>query len=136
MREKENGMKAIVIKQNGTVMMLDVIENGERLYKTIRQTIDGYMENVYPGGLPKGFVMIVDEEGKLKGKSVNELASSLYEGTIFGDFIVGDVIILKLGQYRGESDVVGIPNKEANDLMNELNRKSPMFGGTNTGRDQ
>lgn len=127
MCNKNGKMWAVVIKQNGAMEMLSVRKNGEWLYKTIRKTIGGYMENVYPTGLPRGFVMIVDEEGKLKRKPINRFASSLYEGTLFGDFIVGDVIILKLGEHEGESDVVGIPDGEANELANKLKRKSLAF---------
>lgn len=113
-------MKAIIIKENKTVLAVEVRENGESLYEAVRKTIGGYMENVYPEGLPKDFVMIVDEEGKLKGKPVNPLASSLYNGTALGDHIIGDVIILKLGTYEGEPDIVGIPDDEADELMNGL----------------
>lgn len=105
---------------NNTVRLEDVPGNGEVLYKIVRAAIGGYMENVYPKGLPDGFVMIVDEEGKLKGKSVNETGSVLYRSREHGDFIVGDVIILKLGTYQGEHDIVGIPDEEAEELMNTV----------------
>lgn len=35
--------------------------------------------------------------------------------------IVGDAVILKQGYYKGEPDVVGIPDDEIEDIKNELN---------------
>lgn len=113
-------MKGIIAKADGTVLKIEVPENGEVLYKFVRNAIGGYMENTYPAGLPQGYVMIVDEEGKLKGKPVNGIGSALYKSDSHGDYIVGDVIILKLGIYQGEHDIVGIPDDEANELMNKL----------------
>ena len=113
-------MKAIVVTADRAVRMEDVPENGEVLYRIVRKAIGGYMENVYPKGLPDGFVMVVDEEGKLKGKPINAIGSALYQSHLHGDFIVGDVIILKLGTYQGEHDIVGIPDEEAEGLMNSL----------------
>lgn len=113
-------MKAITITSDNAIVMTDVANNGKPLYDIVRNTIDGFMENVYPKGLPEGYVMIVDDEGKLKGKPINQVGSYLYQSHIHGDPIVGDVVILKLGIYQGEYDIVGIPDNEANELMNEL----------------
>ena len=110
-------MKAIIVTADGETSVVDVPENGKRLYAIVRKVIGGYMENVYPKGLPKGYVMIVDEEGKLKDKPVNDTGSYLYRSHVHGDFIVGDVIILKLGTYKGEHDIVGIPDDEIDALM-------------------
>lgn len=41
-------------------------------------------------------VMLVDECGKLKDKPVNARASAFYLGTLYGDPIVGDVLICGL----------------------------------------
>ena len=113
-------MKAIKVTTDNVISLVDVAENGHPLYEIVRDTIGGYMENVYPKGLPEEYVMIVDEEGKLKGYPVNPIGCYLYQSHIHGDAIVGNVIILKLGIYQGEHDIVGIPDDEANNLMNEL----------------
>ena len=65
-------MKAITIK--GTICRLDEIANDLR---ALQHAVDGYIETI---GLKDGGVMIVDEEGLLKDKPYNKLAS-LVAGT-------------------------------------------------------
>ena len=110
-------MKAIVISVDGTVSQVDVEKNGEPLYELVRKTVDGFMEHIYFPGLP-GFVGTVDEEGKLKNKAVNIIATRLYKNPL--DCLVGNVIILKYGTYKGDSDIVGIPDEEAQRLMEKI----------------
>ena len=111
-------MKAIIITADNVISVVDVKENGEPLYQLVRNTVGGYMENVYPRALPNGYVMVVDEEGKLKHKPVNQLGSILYMNA--ADVIVGDVIILKMGVHLGESDIVGIPDNKALSIKNYI----------------
>lgn len=54
----------------------------------------------------------------MKGKPINAAATKLYRNPL--DFIVGNVILLKYGIYQGDSDIVGIPDEEANRLMNKI----------------
>ena len=54
-----------------------------------------WIEIVHAMRLKKGLVMIVDEEGKLKGKSVNSVGSYYYGSDLHGDPIVGDCLIMK-----------------------------------------
>ena len=110
-------MKAIIITADGKISQCDVEKNGEPLYELVRKTVDGFMEHIYFPGLP-GFVGTVDEEGKLKHKPVNLLATRLYKNPL--DFLVGDVIILKYGTFEGDSDIVGIPDEEAKRLMDKI----------------
>ena len=113
-------MKAITITTNNLILLTEVKANGHKLYELIRNVIGGHMEHVYAPMLPAEYVMTVNEDGKLNGLPVNQIASFLYKSFLHGDYIVGDVIILKLGKYKGESDVVGLSDAEANDLMNKL----------------
>ena len=64
----------------------------------IQKIIDGYMECVY---LPKGLIMIVDEEGKIKNKPVNYAATAIFQAK-YGktDVIVGDVLLCKTNQIK------------------------------------
>lgn len=113
-------MKLIKITTDNVITMTDVTENGEPLYETVRKDIGGFMENVYPKGLPQGFVMIVDDEGRCKGKPINPIGSYLYQTHLHGEPIVGDVVILKLGYYQDEPDIVGIPDSEAIQLIGKF----------------
>lgn len=80
----------------------------------IHRLVGGYFENVYLPDFPVlDIVMSVDEEGKLKGKPVNILATVMYRNLY--DFIVGDALILKLvrvGEYN-ELDQVPFTYDEA-----------------------
>ena len=113
-------MQAIILSTDNTIAVVPVEQNGEPLYELVRKTINGYMQHICFPGFP-GYIGTIDEEGKLKGKPVNLLASRLYENPF--DFLVGDVIILKYGFFDGDSDIVGIPDEEVNHLMNLINKK-------------
>lgn len=41
-------------------------------------------------------VFLVDECGKLKTHKINKFASLFYLGTLFGDYIAGDVLVAKI----------------------------------------
>lgn len=73
-------MKAITIK--GTIIRLDEIENDLR---ALQHAVDGYIETL---GLQDGAVMIVDEEGLLKEKPYNALASLVAGTGIHGTAII------------------------------------------------
>lgn len=54
-----------------------------------------WVEIVRPGRLPKGYVMIVDEEGLLKDNELNAVGCWFYETDKHGEPIVGNALILK-----------------------------------------
>ena len=113
-------MKGIVITPSNDISLIDVIENGEPLYALISAVVGGFMENVRPRRLRKGLIMIVNEEGLLHGLPINPMASWLYGADKHGQPIVGNVIILEEGLYKGEPDIVGISDEEAADVAAEL----------------
>lgn len=105
---------AVRIRPDGTVDKVETKGDWEEY----QRLVDGFFEVVWIR-LP-GRVMLVDEEGKLKGKPYNPLATLLYSSCsgIF-DFIVGDAILLKLervGEYQ-ELDSVPMTEEEADELM-------------------
>ena len=73
-------MKAITIK--GAIVRLDEIKNDLR---ALQYAVDGYIETV---GLKDGAVMIVDEEGLLKDKPYNTLASLIAGTCIYGTALI------------------------------------------------
>ena len=56
-------MKAITINTDNEIKKIEVEQNGDPLYKLIREAVGGWFENVYQKRLPQGYVMIVNEEG-------------------------------------------------------------------------
>lgn len=56
------------------------------------------------------YIMLIDEVGAVCNppKPVNDVASTLYPGSDFGDMIHGVVIIGKRGFYAGEPDIVDL----------------------------
>ncbi len=82
---KVNGVKKTITPGNGKKFEL---EEAQKL-------VGGYIQIIY---LDNGEVMILDEEGKLKGYPANQTASfiALSRGAIhLTDYIVGDVVICK-----------------------------------------
>lgn len=89
-------MKYLLITTNNETKELD-LENIE----DIQAVLDGYFEMVYPQGLQK-YCLFVDDEGLLKNKPINIVASYWYGYEIHGQPIVGDVLVSKTN-YQGET---------------------------------
>lgn len=81
-----NKSTVLVIEPNFVVSYIEVKENKIPL-KTLQEMVDGYIQ-VYPKG-DDNFFFIVDEDGLLKRKELNLLASEL-----FGIKIVGNLVVL------------------------------------------
>lgn len=74
------------IKVNG-----DTEEVTDTSLKSLQSLVGGYIEIVPTND---GRLMVVDEEGKLKGKPVNMKATTLTRGIVAdSDLIVGDVVV-------------------------------------------
>lgn len=102
-------MKGLVITTEGVMRMKDF---GEPLYQTVGEVVGGYIEIVHPYGLEDPLVMIVNEEGLLKGLSVNPIASYLYRTQEHGHPIVGNAVIMQEGMRDGEPDIIGLEEEE------------------------
>lgn len=87
--------KGIVFPKGfGVPYCVDVPEDVN--WEWMRSTIGvEWIEIVHPRRLPRGFVMIVDEEGLLKPNEPNYVGSWFYETDKHGSPIVGNVLILK-----------------------------------------
>lgn len=78
---------ATVIEVNGTKMELTDFS-----LKTLQRVVGGYIEVVH---LKEGGLMVLDEEGKLKDKPINQIATDMTREILApSDVIVGDVVIL------------------------------------------
>ena len=103
----------IKIKPNGMVEQIDCE------YITLdylQSEVDGYIETVRIKDMPnRHLLMVIDEEGKLKNKPINDLAGKIAY-IRFDDYIVGDVVIVK----EQDEDFVSLPDDEANEFMDWL----------------
>ena len=77
--------------QTNIMPSMKVYENDEPSLKQAQDYVGGWVELV---DLEKFGCLLVDEEGLLKNKIVNQKATALYN-KLFDGFIVGDVIHIK-----------------------------------------
>lgn len=62
--------------------------------------------------LSRGYIMIIDESGKLKDKPMNPIASILYSRQSPDDWIAGDALLARIGSRNGETDIVSLGTNE------------------------
>jgi len=79
---------ATIIRADGTEEALDHRPSLEEAQKIV----GGYVELVKVGG---NRTLVVDDEGKLKGKPANKVITIIYGSQIYGGYIVGDVVVLE-----------------------------------------
>lgn len=103
----------IKIKPNG---MVEQIDCEDITLDYLQSEVDGYIETVRIKDMPnRHLLMVIDEEGKLKDKPINDLAGKIAY-IRFDDYIVGDVVIVK----EQDDDFVPLTDDEANKFMNWL----------------
>lgn len=91
-----------VIEINGNTYRLDI--DDDKVYETLKSVIGGWLEAVT---LPD-CVMFIDEEGKLKGKDPNHVATIIAEGHIRPDDYISGVAVL-LGDVDEFGDNMSVP---------------------------
>lgn len=89
----------------------------EPLLDSLQKEVGGYIEVVHPKYLPEGLCMVVDDEGRLKGSAVNNIASVLYGTPEHGQPIVGNAVILREGFVAGELDFMSLDDGDEVSLM-------------------
>jgi len=92
-----------------------------RMCSNFRKAIGcNWLENVYTV-LPD-IVIIVDEVGKVKQdpQPLNPIASRLYAGSMYGDYIHGPAIVAAIHMYQGEYDWVPLTVRELFKLQHFL----------------
>lgn len=90
------------------------------LHRSCKPTLDGWIETVHPRGLARPYMMLINEEGLLKGLPVNPLGSLLYGTLGHGYPIVGNVIFMKDGYRDGEPDIVGLDDEDVEMLLSQF----------------
>lgn len=78
----------VLIKSDGTISEFK-LKGKKPSLEEMQQAVGGYIEMIPTND---GCIMILNEDGKMKGLPLNSVATSMV--TLFqGDFIVGDVLI-------------------------------------------
>ena len=99
----------IKIRTSGEIELIPV-ESAITTFYDLRKHIDGYIEIV--NTTSPEFVLVIDEEGKLKGLEFNPIASMLARLGV-GDWIAGDALLL----IRSGCDLKAIPETRARNLI-------------------
>lgn len=108
--------KAIKLNTNGSMEIVDVPEQNF-LEWCHRQIDTDLIENIYPRGLSKPYMLVADEEALLKDQPViNFLASWLYETQNHGHPICGTVLVMQQVINEHGFDTDGIPADKAMEL--------------------
>lgn len=102
----------------------------DNMVRDFHKAIDcNWLENVYTE-LP-GIVIIVDEVGKVKQnpQRYNPIASRLYAGREFGDFIHGPAVVASMGYVDGESDWIPCSDAQLQCVAQYLQIELPEVDG-------
>lgn len=97
--------------------------NEKMLLHDLQDAVDGFIEIVRPFGSSGGpLVMVVNDEGLIRGLPANPIGSLIY-----GDTIAGTIVIMKEGIRDGELDLIGLTEEEVAFVMR-------LFGGANNAK--
>ena len=114
-------MKGIVIT---TKNEMRVQEFSEPAHKSIGEAVGGWIEVVRPVRLKRPYCMIVNEEGALINLPRNIFGSFLYGTNYHGNWILGDIVLLKEGINRdGERDILGLDEQDIKYLRDMVSTK-------------
>ena len=103
-------MKGIVITTNDEMRVQEFYEPA---HKSIGEAVGGWIEVVRPVRLKRPYCMIVNEEGALINLPRNIFGSFLYGTNYHGNWILGDIVLLKEGiNSDGEPDILGLDEQE------------------------
>lgn len=67
-----------------------------------------------------GYLLILDEVGKLRNKEYNQVASTLYDSGYTADWIAGDALIARIGFRDDETDIVPLGKHETELMLAKL----------------
>lgn len=115
-------MKGIVIT---TKDEMRVQEFSEPAYKSIGEAVGGWIEVVRPARLERPYCMIVNDEGALLNLPRNIFGSFLYGTNYHGNWILGDIVLLKEGiNSDGERDILGLDEQDIKYLCDMVSAES------------
>lgn len=107
-------MKALVVKTDRTIEVIDQQWN----YEQINKAVGGYIEAIYFAHYPDHFAYI-NEEGKILQLPENEIVTEYWydSGTrvLLGDYIAGDVVIF--GEIDEDGNNTEVPQNVIDTFM-------------------
>lgn len=84
-------MSDVLVKCTGTLQPIRPMNGESYTLLEMQHYVGGYIETVNMGN---GKVLIVDEEGKLKGKLPNRIATGWLQVEGIHDFVAGDAMLI------------------------------------------
>ena len=103
-----------VIKIDNGVVTREDFREGNNTLERLQKLVGGYIETV--PCIFTDYILVIDEEGKLKGLKENRIANAL--SVQWFDVLVGPALIAKTEEDR----IVGLSEAETDKLMNRLNK--------------
>lgn len=113
-------MKGVVVTTKNEAR---VQEFSRPLYESIGSVVGGYVEIVHPVGLPRPYLMVVNEEGLLNGLPYNAHGSLIYGTPKHGHPIVGDIVIMQEGWTDDGPDIVGLSDDDVGRIITLLSKQ-------------
>jgi len=87
---------AKLIKPDGSVITVEPENGTDFRLDELNRFVEGYIEVIRPPGMP-GVIMVINEEGKLKGLAHNAVASKFWHDA---DPIVGNALLCHHSQVK------------------------------------
>ena len=90
-------------------------------YKSVREAVGGYIELVVLRGEFEGYSLYVQEEGKILGSPINDIATAVWERSfgIYTDIIVGNAVLMS-SETDDEGNHLLIPDDEIEVVMEKI----------------
>ena len=89
---------AQIIKTDGYIIESEPKNGSDYQLEELQAIVSGFIE-VVPIG--EKHLMVVNEEGKLKGLGINHVATAIFNKSYRGyDVVVGDVLLCEVGQIK------------------------------------
>lgn len=90
-------MPAVIVTPSGSMRNLMPMNGKKFSLFELQQYVGGYIEIVY---LKKDKILVVDEEGKLKGKPINRIATGWLNADGIIDYVAGTAILMDSNQMQ------------------------------------
>ena len=92
-------------------------------YPSVREAVGGYIELVMLRGEFEGYALYVNEEGKINGLPINDLAPAVWEMSfgLYTDIIVGNAVIMS-AKTNDEGEHFDLTDDEVEDLVERIHK--------------